>query len=240
MATREFMTTTRTYRYYDLVMVAFVVVLVCSNLIGPAKAATLDLPLIGPVTFGAGVLFFPISYIFGDVLTEVYGYGRDRRVIWAGFAALIFAAIMAAVIVALPPAPSWPNQKVYEIAFGNTWRIAGASMIAFLCGSFVNSYVLAKMKVNSEGRYMRTRFVASTVAGEAVDSALFYPLAFYNSGIMPNELVLTLMLSQFVAKTGVEVVMLPVTARVVNALKRAEGVDHFDRNTNFNPFKIGA
>ena len=240
MATREFMTTTRTYRYYDLVMVAFVVVLVCSNLIGPAKAATLDLPLIGPVTFGAGVLFFPISYIFGDVLTEVYGYGRDRRVIWAGFAALIFAAIMAAVIVALPPAPSWPNQKVYEIAFGNTWRIAGASMIAFLCGSFVNSYVLAKMKVNSEGRYMRTRFVASTVAGEAVDSALFYPLAFYNSGIMPNELVLTLMLSQFVAKTGVEVVMLPLTARVVNALKRAEGVDHFDRNTNFNPFKIGA
>jgi queuosine precursor transporter len=230
----------RTYRYYDLVMVAFVVVLVCSNLIGPAKAATLDLPLIGAVTFGAGVLFFPISYIFGDVLTEVYGYGRDRRVIWAGFAALIFAAVMAAVIVALPPAPTWPNQKVYEIAFGNTWRIAGASMAAFVCGSFVNSYVLAKMKVASEGRAMRTRFVASTIAGEAIDSALFYPLAFYNSGIMPNELVLTLMLSQFIAKTGVEVVMLPVTTRVVNALKRAEGVDHFDRNTNFNPFKIGA
>lgn len=230
----------RTYRYYDLVMVAFVVVLVCSNLIGPAKAATLDLPLIGTVTFGAGVLFFPISYIFGDVLTEVYGYGRDRRVIWAGFAALVFASVMAAVVVALPPAPTWPNQQVYEIAFGNTWRIAGASMLAFICGSFVNSYVLAKMKVASEGRAMRTRFVASTIAGEAVDSALFYPLAFYNSGIMPNELVLTLMLSQFVAKTSVEIVMLPVTTRVVSALKRAEGADHFDRNTNFNPFKLDA
>ena len=228
----------RTYRYYDLVMVAFVVVLVCSNLIGPAKAAQINLPLIGPVTFGAGVLFFPISYIFGDVLTEVYGYGRDRRVIWAGFAALVFASIMAAVVVALPPAPTWPNQKVYEIAFGNTWRIAGASMLAFVCGSFVNSYVLAKMKVASEGARMRTRFVASTIAGEAVDSAMFYPLAFYNSGIMPNELVVTLMLSQFVAKTAVEVVMLPVTTRVVGALKRAESEDHFDRDTDFNPFRL--
>jgi queuosine precursor transporter len=228
--------TQRSYRYYDLVMVAFVVVLVCSNLIGPAKAAQLDLPLIGAVTFGAGVLFFPVSYIFGDILTEVYGYGRDRRVIWTGFAALIFASVMAAVVVALPPAPTWENQKVYEIAFGNTWRIAAASMIAFVCGSFVNSFVLAKMKVATEGRYMRSRFVASTVAGEAVDSALFYPLAFYNSGIMPNELVLTLVISQFVSKTAVEVVMLPVTTRVVAALKRAENEDYYDRDTDFSPF----
>lgn len=230
--------TFRTYRYFDLVMVAFVVVLVCSNLIGPAKAATLDLPLIGAVTFGAGVLFFPVSYIFGDILTEVYGYARARRVIWTGFAALVFAAIMAAVVVALPPAPSWPNQKVYEIAFGNTWRIAGASMIAYFCGEFVNSFVLAKMKVASEGRSMKTRFVASTVAGEAVDSAIFYPLAFWNSGIMPNELVMTLVVSQFVTKTLVEIAFLPVTTRVVTALKRAENEDHFDRDTDFNPFKI--
>jgi queuosine precursor transporter len=228
----------QSYRYYDLVMVAFVVVLVCSNLIGPAKAATLNLPLIGAVTFGAGVLFFPISYIFGDILTEVYGYGRDRRVIWTGFAALLFASIMAAVIVALPPAPGWENQNVYEIAFGNTWRIAGASMIAYLCGSFVNSYIVAKMKVASEGRNMSLRFVASTVAGEAVDSSLFYPLAFWNSGIMPNDLVTTLMLSQFVVKTGVEIAFLPLTVRIVSALKRAEGVDHFDRGTNFSPFKL--
>lgn len=220
-------------------MVAFVVVLICSNLIGPAKAATLDLPLLGAVTFGAGVLFFPISYIFGDILTEVYGYDRARRVIWTGFAALIFAAVMAAVVVSLPPAPGWPNQTVYEIAFGNTWRIAGASMFAYFCGEFVNSYVLAKMKVASQGRNMSLRFVASTVAGEAIDSALFYPLAFWNSGIMPNELVVTLMVSQFVAKTGVEIAFLPLTTRIVKALKSAENEDVFDRTTNFNPFKIG-
>lgn len=235
------MTTTstqRSYRYYDVVTVAFVVVLVCSNLIGPAKAATFDLPLIGAVTFGAGVLFFPISYIFGDILTEVYGYARARRVIWTGFVALIFAAVMASVVVALPPAPGWPNQQVYEIAFGNTWRIAAASMFAYFCGEFVNSYVLAKMKLASEGRNMSLRFVASTVAGEAVDSTLFYPLAFWNSGIMPNELVLTLMLSQFITKTLVEVAFLPLTTRIVTALKRAENEDVFDRTTDFNPFKI--
>lgn len=228
----------RTYRYFDLVMVAFVVVLVCSNLIGPAKAAQLDLPLIGAVTFGAGVLFFPISYIFGDILTEVYGYARARRVIWTGFAALLFAAVMAAVVVALPPAPTWENQKVYEIAFGNTWRIAGASMIAYFCGEFVNSFVLAKMKIATAGRYMRTRFVASTIAGEAVDSSLFYPLAFWNSGIMPNDLVLTLVISQFVTKTLVEIAFLPLTTRIVNALKKAEQEDHYDRDTDFNPFTL--
>jgi queuosine precursor transporter len=228
----------RSYRYFDLVLVAFVVVLVCSNLIGPAKAATLTLPLIGPVTFGAGVLFFPISYIFGDILTEVYGYAQARRVIWSGFAALVFAAVMAAVVVALPPAPGWDNQKVYEIAFGNTWRIAGASMLAYFCGEFVNSYVLAKMKVASEGRNMSLRFVASTIAGEAIDSTLFYPLAFYNSGIMPNSLVVTLMFSQFITKTLVEIAFLPLTTRVVAALKRAENEDYFDRATDFNPFKI--
>jgi len=230
----------RSYRYYDLIMVAFVVVLVCSNLIGPAKAASLDLPIIGTATFGAGVLFFPISYIFGDVLTEVYGYARARRVIWSGFAALFFAAVMAAVIVALPPAQGWENQKVYEIAFGNTWRIAGASMIAYFCGEFVNSYVVAKMKVASGGKQMSLRFVLSTIAGEAVDSSLFYPLAFYNSGIMPNELVVTLMVSQFVTKTLVEIAFLPITVRVVRALKKAENEDYFDRNTNFSPFKIDA
>jgi queuosine precursor transporter len=233
MATGE-----RNYRYFDIVMVAFVVVLICSNLIGPTKAATLTLPLIGPVTFGAGVLFFPISYIFGDILTEIYGYARARRVIWAGFAALVFASVMAAVIVALPPAPQWPNQRVYEIAFGNTWRIAGASMIAYFCGEFVNSYVLAKMKVASEGRNMSWRFVASTIAGEAVDSSIFYPLAFYNSGIMPNELVVTLMISQFVVKTLVEICFLPITVRIVKALKRTEHEDYFDRTTDFNPFKL--
>ena len=228
----------RSYRYYDFVMAAFVAVLICANLIGPAKASQVMLPGWGPFTFSAGVLFFPISYVFGDILTEVYGYARARRVIWAGFGALIFSAIMAYVVVALPPAPAWPNQAAYEIAFGNLWRIALASMIAYFCGEFVNSYVLAKMKVASGGRNMGARFVGSTFASEAVDSAIFYPLAFYNSGLMPNELVLTLMWSQFGLKTLVEIVMLPVTLRLVAFLKRAEGEDYFDRATDFNPFKL--
>ncbi len=172
------------------------------------------------------------------MLTEVYGYARARKVIWTGFAALFFAAVMAAVVVALPPAPDWPNQKVYEIAYGNTWRIVAASMIAYFCGEFVNSYVLAKMKVWDEGRRMWARFIGSTIAGEAVDSMLFYPLAFWNSGIMPNELVATLMLSQFVTKTLVEVAFLPVTYRIVDFLKRAEHEDHYDRDTDFNPFHL--
>jgi len=228
----------REYKYYDFVMVACVVVLVCSNLIGPAKAAQVDLPLIGLVTFGAGALFFPISYIFSDILTEVYGYARERRVIWAGFVALAFAALMAAVVVSLPPAPGWPNQKVYETAFGSTWRIVSASIFAYLCGSFVNSFVLAKMKIWTAGKHLWTRTIGSTICGEAVDSALFYPLAFYNSGIMPNELVLTLVVSQFVAKTSVEVAMTPVTYLVVGFLKRAENEDYYDRDTNFTPFSI--
>lgn len=226
------------YKYLDLVMVAFVVVLVCANLVGPAKAAQIDLPLLGLVTFSAGIVFIPMSYIFGDILTEVYGYDRTRRVIWTGFAALLFAAVMASIVVALPPAPNWPNQQAYEVAFGNAWRVVLASMVAYFCGEFVNSFVLAKMKVWTEGRYQRARFVASTMAGEAVDSAIFYPLAFYNSGIMPNELVWILTVSQFVTKTAVEIGFLPLTTRIVAFLKRVEGVDHYDRDTDFNPFAI--
>lgn len=230
--------TERSYRYYEFVMAAFVCVLICANLIGPAKAAQVDLPWWGPFTFSAGVLFFPISYVFGDILTEVYGYSRARRVIWAGFCALIFSAVMAYVVVALPPAPNWPNQAAYEIAFGNLWRIVIASIVAYFCGEFVNSYVLARMKVASGGRNMSRRFVVSTMAAEAVDSAIFYPLAFYGSGLMPDELVFTLMLSQFGLKTLVEIVMLPATVRIVQFLKRAEGEDYFDRHTDFNPFKV--
>jgi uncharacterized integral membrane protein (TIGR00697 family) len=232
------MTEARSYRYYDFVMAAFVTILICSNLIGPAKIAQLDLPLIGTVNFGAGVLFFPISYVFGDVLTEVYGYARARRVIWAGFAGLAFAAVMAAVVVALPPAPFWHNQPAYEVAFGTTWRIAGASMLAYFCGEFANSFVLAKMKILTAGRWLWTRTIGSTIVGEAVDSALFYPLAFYGSGIIPNDKLPLVMLSLFIAKVAVEVVFTPVTYKIVGALKRAEQEDHYDRKTNFNPFAL--
>ena len=229
----------RQYRYYELVMAAFVVVLICSNLIGPAKIAQVTLPFLGVVTFGAGVLFFPISYVFGDILTEVYGYARARKVIWAGFAGLGFASFMAAVVVALPPAPFWHNQPAYEIAFGSTWRIVLASMSAYFCGEFVNSYVLAKMKILTAGRWLWTRTIGSTIFGEAVDSSLFYPLAFYGSGIIPNDKLPLVMLSQFVIKVAVEVVFTPVTYKIVNALKRAEHEDYYDRDTDFNPFSLG-
>lgn len=234
------MTTPRTYKYYEFVMAAFVTILICSNLIGPAKIAQWDAPLIGTLTFGAGVLFFPISYVFGDILTEVYGYQRARRVIWAGFAGLAFASIMAYIVVALPPAPFWNNQAAYEVAFGSTWRIALASMFAYFCGEFVNSFVLAKMKVWSEGRHFGGRAVTSTIAGEGVDSLLFYPLAFYGTGIIPDDKLPMVMLAQFVTKVGVEIVFLPVTYRIVAALKRAENEDHYDRDTNFTPFSLKA
>ena len=219
-------------------MAAFVVVLICSNLIGPAKIAQIDLPPMGALTFGAGVLFFPISYVFGDILTEVYGYARARKVIWAGFAGLGFASFMAAVVVALPPAPFWNNQAAYEIAFGSAWRIVLASMCAYFCGEFVNSYVLAKMKIITAGKWLWTRTIGSTIFGEAVDSALFYPLAFYGTGIIPNDKLPLVMLSQFVIKFGVEVVFTPLTYKLVNALKRAEHEDYYDRNTDFNPFSL--
>ena len=230
--------THRSYRYYDLVMAAFVTILICSNLIGPAKIAQLDLPVLGVVTFGAGVLFFPISYVFGDILTEVYGYDRARKVIWAGFAGLAFASVMATVVVALPPAPFWNNQAAYEVAFGSAWRIVAASMFAYFCGEFVNSFVLAKMKVLTKGRWLWTRTIGSTIFGEAVDSALFYPLAFYGTGIIPDDKLPMVMLAQFVTKVGVEVLFTPLTYRIVNALKRAENEDYYDRKTNFNPFSL--
>jgi uncharacterized integral membrane protein (TIGR00697 family) len=228
----------RQYRYYEFVMAAFVTVLICANLIGPAKISQVELPLIGTLVFGAGVLFFPISYVFGDVLTEVYGYARARRVIWAGFGGLAFASFMAYVVVALPPAPFWKNQEAYEIAFGQAWRIAGASMIAYFCGEFVNSFVLAKMKILTAGKWLWTRTIGSTIAGEAVDSALFYPIAFYGTGIIPDDKLSTVMAFQFVAKVLVEVVFTPVTYKIVGALKRAEREDFYDTDTDFTPFSL--
>jgi len=234
------MTEQRNYRYYEFVMAAFVTVLICSNLIGPAKIAQVELPVVGAIVFGAGALFFPISYVFGDILTEVYGYSRARRVIWAGFAGLGFASFMAVVVVALPPAPFWKHQEAYELAFGSTWRIVAASMIAYFCGEFVNSYVLAKMKILTAGKWLWTRTIGSTIAGEAIDSALFYPLAFYGSGIIPDDKLLLVMTAQFIAKVGVEVAFTPVTYKVVGFLKRAEREDYYDRQTNFNPFTLKA
>jgi len=227
----------RQYRYYDFFMAAYVCILLCSNLIGPAKESTVHLPWIGNITFLAGVLFFPISYIFGDILTEVYGYARDRRVVWAGFGALIFASIMASVIVALPPSAFWQSrQPAVETIFGNTPRIIAASILAFWAGSFVNSFVMAKMKIWSSGRWLWTRTVGSTLCGELIDSALFYSIAFY--GLWQPGHLGQVMLTQYVLKSGWEIVMTPVTYRIVGFLKRAEHEDYYDRDTDFTPFSL--
>lgn len=226
------------YRYYDLIMAAFVCVLVCSNLIGPAKVTQIDAPLLGTLTFGAGILFFPISFIFGDILTEVYGYAASRRVIWAGFAGLAFASFMAWMVVALPPAPFWNNQHEYEIAFGSTWRISLAGLVAFAVGEFVNSYVMAKMKIISAGKHLWQRTITSTVFGEAVDTVMFVPLAFWNTGIIPNDKIPLIIGAQIIGKILVEVAFTPVVYKVVAFLKRAEDEDFYDKNTDFNPFKL--
>jgi queuosine precursor transporter len=227
----------REYRYYDFVMAAYVCVLLCSNLIGPAKETSIVVPVLGTVTFLAGVLFFPISYIFGDILTEVYGYGRDRRVVWAGFAALAFASIMSAVVVHLPAsASSLATQAAVEAVFGNTPRIVAASIGAFLCGTFVNSYVLAKMKIWTHGRWLWTRIVGSTLCGELVDSVIFYLVAFY--GRMPRTELLALMFTQYALKSGWEIIAAPATYRIVSFLKKAENEDYYDVDTNFTPFSL--
>jgi hypothetical protein len=231
----------RSYRYYDFVMAAFVTVLLCSNFIGAAKQAVVQLPLLGEVPFGAGVIFFPISYIFGDVLTEVYGYGRDRRVVWAGFGALAFASFMAWVVVSLPPAKSdfmASYQGQLEGVFGNAWRISTGSMIAFWAGSFSNSYVLAKMKIWTAGKWLWTRTIGSTLVGELVDSSLFYFIAFY--GIWATSDIVKVAIAQYVLKSAWEAIMTPVTYRVVAFLKKAENEDFYDRNTDFSPFRLRA
>jgi len=173
------------FRTFDFVMAAFVTVLLLSNVLGAGKVAVIHLPAIGAWPFGAGILFFPISYVLGDVLTEVYGYARARRCIWAGFAALLFMAFMAAVVVALPPSPDWQGQAAYEAVFGQVPRIVFASIIAFWAGEFANSYVLARMKVWTGGRHLWTRTIGSTVVGQEIDSLIFYPLAFY--GVWDNQ-----------------------------------------------------
>ncbi|MFC4254683.1 queuosine precursor transporter [Altererythrobacter xixiisoli] len=226
----------RNFRYFDLVLAAFVTILLLSNVLGAGKVAVVDLPLLGLWPFGAGILFFPVSYVIGDVLTEVYGYAHARRAIWAGFAALIFMAGMAWVVVALPPAVDWTNQEAYERVFGQVPRIVFASIIAFWAGEFVNSYVLARMKIWTQGRMLWTRTIGSTIVGQAVDSALFYPLAFAGAAGWTTDLVITVALTQWALKTGWEVLLTPLTYLVVGFLKRREKVDIFDTDTDFSPF----
>ena len=227
------------FRYFPYVMAAFVAILLLSNIIGAAKPSYITLPDGTQWAFGAGVLFFPISYIIGDVLTEVYGYANARRVIWTGFAALIFMAFMAWVVVALPPAEGWPGQESYEFVFGNSWRIVLASIVAFWAGEFANSIVMAKMKVWTKGKMLWSRTIGSTVVGQGIDSLIFYPLAFYGLAGWPIEQLWQVVLSQWLIKTGWEALLTPVTYQVVGFLKRREGVEVFDTDTDFSPFGRG-
>lgn len=229
----------RHYKYYDLLMAGFVTVLLCSNMIGPGKVC--QVTLLGlTLTFGAGNIFFPISYIFGDVLTEVYGYARSRKVIWAGFGAMIFYVLMAFVVLRLPIKPDEPFnaviQPALETVFGSGWRIVLASIVAFWLGDFANSYVMARMKVLTRGRFLWTRTIGSTIVGQGVDSVVFYPMAF--AGVWTTESLFQTVMFNWGFKVAVEVFMTPVTYIVCNGLKRAENEDYFDRNTDFTPFSL--
>ena len=219
------------FKYYDLIMAAFVTILLCSNIIGAEKVVT-----VAGFSFGAGILFFPISYFFNDILTEVYGYARSRKVVWAGFCAMGFASFMSWVVVSLPPAQGWIHQNAYEVVFGQTPRIVAASLLAFFSGEFVNSYTLAKMKLFTTGRFLWMRTIGSTIAGEAADSLIFYPVAFY--GFWPNDLLITVMITNYIIKVSWEVIATPITYKVIGFLKRKEHEDYYDKDTNFTPFSI--
>jgi hypothetical protein len=218
----------RIYRYYDLIMAAFVTVLLISNV------ASTKFLVLGPFTFDGGTILFPISYIFGDILTEVYGYARGRRVIHVGFAANLLMALVFALVGVLPAAEGWENQAAYEAILGATPRIVAGSLVAYFAGSFSNSWVLARMKVMTHGRWLWTRTVASTLVGQGVDTVLFVAIAFY--GLWPDALLWSVIVSNYLFKCGLEALMTPVTYRLVNGLKRAEREDYYDDRTNFSPF----
>lgn len=235
----------RHYKFFDLVMVGFVTVLLCSNLIGPGKRCQLDLPFAIPglgsqIVFGAGNIFFPIGYVFGDILTEVYGYARARKVIWAGFGAMLFATLMSHVVIALPNKATDDYglrlQPALELVFGNTPRITAASLIAFWCGDFANSYVMAKMKLWTRGKLLWTRTIGSTIVGQGVDSLLFYPIAF--AGLWTSNDLVVICCFNWLFKVSVEVLFTPLTYALVGTLKRAEREDFYDTDTNFTPFSI--
>ncbi len=220
----------RSFRYLDFITAAFVAVLLVSNV------ASTKIVAFGPFSFDGGTLLFPLAYIFGDILTEVYGYARSRRVIWIGFFWLLAAAVVFAMVDWLPPAADWPHQDAFNAILGQTPRIVAASLLAYFAGEFANSFVLAKMKVATEGRWLWTRTIGSTLVGEGIDTVVFVLVAFY--GVLPNALLWAVLVSNYIFKVGVEVLFTPVTYRVVAFLKRAEHEDYYDVDTDFNPFVV--
>lgn len=220
----------RSFRYFDILLSIFIVVLLISNLVGQKICA------IGWFRISGAQLLFPITYIFGDVFTEVYGYGASRRAIWLGFFASALMAVMGIIVVALPPAPDWPNQQAFATVFDFVPRLVVASLIAYWAGEFANSYTMAKLKILTGGRYLWTRTVGSTVVGQAVDSAVVMIIGF---GFTQSwSTILKLVVSAYLGKVAYEVLMTPATYAVVGWLKRKEGVDTFDYGTEFSPFHI--
>ena len=217
------------YRYFTLVAGLFVATFLIAN----TTAAKLF--QLGPLFFPGGIIIFPLSYIFGDVLTEVYGYARSRQIIWTGFAAEVLMAIAYAVVIALPPAPFWTHQAAFETVLGQVPRIVVGSIAGYLVGEFVNSFVLAKMKVWTKGRYLWSRTIGSTIAGEGVDTVFFILIAF--GGVWPAGQLIITALSVYIFKVVYEILATPLTYLVVGFLKRHEGVDHYDIGTRFSPFR---
>jgi queuosine precursor transporter len=216
------------YRYLDSFITLFVVVLVVSNLIAPKFFA------LGPLRVSAAQMLFPITYIFGDIFTEVYGYSASRKAIWYGFFSAFLMVVITYIAVLIPPAPEFQDEAAFETIFKPVGRIVAASLIAYWCGEFANSFTMAKLKLMTKGRYLWTRTIGSTVVGQAVDTTVVMFTAFY--GTRPLSVILNLIISGYVIKVVYETLMTPVTYAVVNFLKRAEGVDYFDYGTNFNPF----
>lgn len=233
----------KSYKFYDIVMAVFVTVLLLSNLLSSAKIIDLNTSLFGlPLIFDAGTLVFPIAYIFGDILTEVYGYRRARRVIWTGFVATALMGAFVWLAGVLPGESSWEagvGQGAYSAVLGGISGLVVASLAAYWLGGFSNSYVLARLKVATQGRYLPLRTIASTLVGQALDTLAFFIIA-AALGVFPWEILAALMLTNYLLKVGIEVVFTPVTLVVVAWLKRAEGDDVFDRDTDFNPFRLGA
>ncbi|TSD05758.1 MAG: protein of unknown function DUF165 [Parcubacteria group bacterium Greene0714_7] len=218
----------KNYKYLATLSVFFVSVLLISNI---ASTKIVDF---GWFTFDGGTLLFPLSYIFGDILTEVYGYKKSRSVIWLGFFSALMMSLVLIIVGILPAAADWGNQAAYDAILGLTPRIVMASLIAYFCGEFSNSFILAKMKIATKGRWLWTRTIGSTVVGEFIDSTLFILIAF--AGVLPASLLITLIVSNYIFKTGVEIVLTPITYKVIGFLKKKESEDYYDHNTNFNPF----
>ena len=222
------MTGIKNYRYFDIIVGLFVAVLLISNI---ASTKIVD---IWRFTFDGGTIIFPLSYIFGDILTEVYGYRQSRRAIWIGFLSAMVMSLVLGLIGLMGPAEGWDLQEAYMAILGQTPRIVTASLIAYFAGEFSNSFILAKMKVFTKGKWLAARTISSTIAGQAIDTLIFVLIAFY--GVFSNSLVLAIIVSNYIFKVLLEVAFTPLTYKIVNTLKRAEGVDYYDRKTNFNPF----